>query len=443
MDSFKDIWQLVADYCNSKLSDMVYKLWIEPIVPVSFSNDKAVLYVKDRYPMQLIKEKYTDLIQEGFFNVFGFAVTIELTCDDATLQESNEKQSPQDSEPDYSDMLGGEYNYTFETFIVGPSNNFAHAAAMAVANNPAKVYNPLFIYGDSGLGKTHLLLAVGNTIKMGNQNANIVYVKGEEFANDMITSIKNGTTADFRDNYRHADVLLIDDIQFIGGKEATQDEFFHTFESLFISGKQIVITSDRPPKEIKTLEDRLRTRFESGLLADIQAPNFETRVAIINRKADQLGLTIPENVTEFIANRIKANVRQLEGAVKKLNAFKMLDGVNPTVAVAQHAIKDILSDSQPVSVTVDKILSEVARTYSVSVDDIKSKKKTAAISNARQIAAYVTRKETNLSHAEIGEILGGRHYSTIIYSCNTVEEDFQKNRSLQNTIEDIIKNVKK
>ena len=442
MNSFKDIWQLVAEYLKNKTSDMIYQLWIEPIVPVSFENDKALLYVKIDYQMGMIRDRYSDLIQEGFFNVFGFPVEIEFTCD-ASVLEASDNQEQKEEEENYENLIGGEYNYTFETFIVGPSNNFAHAAAMAVANNPAKVYNPLFIYGDSGLGKTHLILAVGNTIKKNNPGANIVYVKGEEFANDMITSIQNGTTAQFRDNYRLADVLLIDDIQFIGGKEATQDEFFHTFESLFISGKQIVITSDRPPKEIKTLEDRLRTRFESGLLADIQPPNFETRVAIINRKANQLGLTIPDNVTEFIANRIKSNVRQLEGAVKKLNAFKMLDGVNPTVAVAQHAIKDILSDSQPVSVTVDKILAEVARTYSVTVEDIKSKKKTAAISNARQIAAYITRRETELSHAEIGEILGGRHYSTIIYSFNTIESELQTNRSLQSTIEDIIKNVKK
>ena len=442
MNSFKDIWQLVAEYLKNKTSDMIYQLWIEPIVPVSFENDKALLYVKIDYQMGMIRDRYSDLIQEGFFNVFGFPVEIEFTCD-ASVLEASDNQEQKEEEENYENLIGGEYNYTFETFIVGPSNNFAHAAAMAVANNPAKVYNPLFIYGDSGLGKTHLMLAVGNTIKKNNPGANIVYVKGEEFANDMITSIQNGTTAQFRDNYRLADVLLIDDIQFIGGKEATQDEFFHTFESLFISGKQIVITSDRPPKEIKTLEDRLRTRFESGLLADIQPPNFETRVAIINRKANQLGLTIPDNVTEFIANRIKSNVRQLEGAVKKLNAFKMLDGVNPTVAVAQHAIKDILSDSQPVSVTVDKILAEVARTYSVTVEDIKSKKKTAAISNARQIAAYITRRETELSHAEIGEILGGRHYSTIIYSFNTIESELQTNRSLQSTIEDIIKNVKK
>ena len=442
MNSFKDIWQLVAEYLKNKTSDMIYQLWIEPIVPVSFENDKALLYVKIDYQMGMIRDRYSDLIQEGFFNVFGFPVEIEFTCD-ASVLEASDNQEQKEEEENYENLIGGEYNYTFETFIVGPSNNFAHAAAMAVANNPAKVYNPLFIYGDSGLGKTHLILAVGNTIKKNHPGANIVYVKGEEFANDMITSIQNGTTAQFRDNYRLADVLLIDDIQFIGGKEATQDEFFHTFESLFISGKQIVITSDRPPKEIKTLEDRLRTRFESGLLADIQPPNFETRVAIINRKANQLGLAIPDNVTEFIANRIKSNVRQLEGAVKKLNAFKMLDGVNPTVAVAQHAIKDILSDSQPVSVTVDKILAEVARTYSVTVEDIKSKKKTAAISNARQIAAYITRRETELSHAEIGEILGGRHYSTIIYSFNTIESELQTNRSLQSTIEDIIKNVKK
>ena len=444
MDSFKDVWELVADYCHSKVSDMVYKLWIARIKPVSFNGNTAILFVQDQYPMQLIKEKYIDLISEGFHNVFGFDVEIIITDNpeyaDVSTEKNKEEISSTENEPD---VFFNDSDYTFDSFIVGPSNNFAHAAAMAVANNPAKVYNPLFIYGDSGLGKTHLMMAISNHIRKTHPEFNLVYAKGEEFANEIIMAIREGTTPQFRNNYRQADVLLIDDIQFIGGKESTQEEFFHTFEALHTAGKQIVITSDRPPKEIKTLEDRLRSRFESGLLADIQPPNFETRIAIIHRKAEELGLSLPDNVTEYIANRIKSNIRQLEGAVKKINAYRMLGGINPTIAVATQAIKDILTDSQPVTVTVEKIINEVARTFNVTPEDIKSKKKSATISNARQIAAYIIRKETSLTVKQVGEELGGRHYSTIVYSENEVKKMLEDNQSLQNTIDDIVKNVKK
>ena len=330
MDSFSDVWELVAHHCKTQLSDMVYDLWIKCIEPVKLENDTALLYVRSKFQQDLINEKYLEIIKQGFESVLGFPVAVQITCD-AMVKGDGAAAKEENKQPEEALNqvgIGGDYDYTFASFIVGSSNNFAHAAAMAVAANPSNVYNPLFIYGDSGLGKTHLLFAICNEVKKNNPQANIVYVKGEEFTNEMISAIGSGTTMEFRNKYRVADVLLIDDIQFIGGKISTQEEFFHTFETLFQSHKQIVLSSDRPPKEIKTLEDRLRSRFESGLLADIHPPDFETRIAIIRRKAELLGLDLPSDVTEFIANRIKNNIRQLEGAVKKINAYKMLEGIS-------------------------------------------------------------------------------------------------------------------
>ena len=455
MESFSDVWELVAHHCKTQLSDMVYDLWIKCIEPIKFESDTALLYVRSKFQQELIEEKYLDIIKEGFLNVLGFDVQVKISCD-AKLKEGHVEHpaSPAVAAPSIAAGSssatftkeftgGGDYDYTFESFVVGSSNNFAHAAAMAVAANPSNVYNPLFIYGDSGLGKPHLLFAICNEIKKNDPSTNLVYVKGEEFTNEMISAIAAGTTMDFRNKYRVADVLLIDDIQFIGGKISTQEEFFHTFETLFLSGKQIVLSSDRPPKEIKTLEDRLRSRFESGLLADIQPPDFETRVAIIRRKAELLGLNLPPEVTEFIANRIKNNIRQLEGAVKKLNAYKMLEGISPTVAVAHTAIKDILSDNQPIPVTVERIINEVSRTFNVSPADIKSKKKSANISSARQVAIYVIREVTQMPMKAIGVELGGRDHSTIVYSLGEVKQKLEHNQKFAETIEDIIKNIKK
>ena len=313
---------------------------------------------------------------------------------------------------------------------------------MAVAANPAEAYNPLFIYGASGLGKTHLLHAIRADIHKNRPNYNIIYIKGDEFANGIITAIQDHTTPAFREKYRQADVLLVDDIQFIGGKESTQEEFFHTFNTLYESGKQIVLASDRPPKEIKTLEDRLRTRFEWGLLADIQAPDFETRIAIIRRKAQLLDISIPDDVTEYIANRLKTNIRQLEGAVKKLKAYKLLQGTNPSIVIAQNAIRDILNDNQPVPVTVERIISEVGRTYGITPQDIRSNKRSAQISSARQISIYIVREITQMSMSTIGEEFGGRDHSTIVYAIQQVEKNMRNDQRYKETIEDIIKNIR-
>ena len=325
--------------------------------------------------------------------------------------------------------------------MVGSGNSLAHAAAWAVANNPAKSYNPLFLHGGSGLGKTHLIYAICGRIRQNHPDYKLLYVKGEEFANELILAIRNGTTAEFTEKSRQADLLAVDDIQFIAGKESTQEEFFHTFNSLYECGKQIILTSDRPPKEIKTLEDRLRTRFEWGLLVDVQPPDFETRVAIVKRKAELLHLDLPEDVAEFIANHLKNNIRQLEGAVKKLNAYYMLEGIAPCIGVTTTAIKDTLNDTQPIPVTIEKIINEVARTYNVIPSDIRGKKRSANVSAARQMSMYIIREITGMSMEAIGSEFQ-RDHSTVVYSINTMEKNIGKDRHLKETVDDIMKNIR-
>lgn len=451
---------MVKEYCrdSNEIPEVAYKLWINDIEPVSFDGNTAVLYVKAEFKKKILVEKYLKLLNGAFERVLGFPVTITIQCDETSQDPSpkpippkgntEQQEFPSPLLAEYSpeeveqSSLGGEYEYTFSTFIVGSSNKFAHAACHAVALNPANAYNPLFIYGGSGLGKTHLLYAISVEIQNNRAGTNVIYVKGEEFTNELINAIGTETTKEFHDKYRLADVLLVDDIQFIGGKESTQEEFFHTFNSLYQSGKQIVLTSDRPPKEIKTLEERLRTRFEWGLIADIQPPDFETRIAIIKRKAELLNLEVPNEVAEYIANRIKNNIRQLEGVVKKLKAYKLLAQTPPSILVAQNAIRDILNDNQPIPVTVERIISEVGRTFGVNSIDIRSTKRSSQISNARQIAMFVIREITQMSMSSIGEEFGGRDHSTVVYAIGQVTKNMKQDTKYKETVEDIIKNIR-
>ena len=353
-------------------------------------------------------------------------------------QSQHRRQPPLLQSPDSSS-----YEYTFDTFIVGSSNKFAHAACLAVATNPSHAYNPLFLYGNSGLGKTHLLYAIGNEIKKNDPSKVICYIKGDDFTVELVESLRLAKMNEFRQKYRQADILLVDDVQFIGGKESTQEEFFHTFNALYDARKQIVLTSDRPPKEIKTLEDRLRSRFEQDLIADIQPPDLETRIAIIKRKAELDGVEISDEVCEYVASKIKANIRQLEGTVKKIKAKYYLDGEKPTINSVQGIISDILNNDAPPEVTVERIIDEVARTYGVSADEIRSQKnRSANISNARHIAIYVTRELTTLSMVAIGEEFGNRHYSTIIYTIQKVQKMMEKDRKVKEIIDDTIKNIR-
>ncbi|MBR1731880.1 MAG: chromosomal replication initiator protein DnaA, partial [Ruminococcus sp.] len=324
MDRFDDAWKVICEYCKNNITDVAYNTWISKIEPVGmdFDNKEASLLVPNDFHRKTLERCYMVLLSDAFKAVFDTDIKILFKIPEET--DKKEEVFPVTSSNE-------RYEYTFDTFIVGNSNKFAHAACLAVAQNPSKAYNPLFLYGNSGLGKTHLLFAIENEIKKNDPNKKICYVKGEDFTNDLIESLHKVSMTEFRQKYRYNDVLLVDDVQFIGGKESTQQEFFHTFETLYQDQKQIILTSDRPPKEIKTLDDRLRSRFEMGLIADIQPPDLETRIAIIKRKADIMEIDIPNDVCEYIATNVKSNIRQLEGTVQKIRAKNNLDGERPSI----------------------------------------------------------------------------------------------------------------
>ena len=438
MESFDQAWELICDYCRSRITDVAYKTWFDRLKPLSLDFEAGVAQIEapNEFHKQTLLRCYSDLLGEAFQSVFGSQIAFAIT-----VPEERKAAPAPSAESDG-------YDLTFDTFVVGPSNRFAHAACQAVASQPATLYNPLFIYGNSGLGKTHLLNAIANEFKKNYPDRSVVYAKSEAFTNEIIEAIARGTTPAFREKYRKADLFLMDDIQFIAGKISVQEEFFHTFNTLYEAKKQIVLTSDRPPKDISTLDDRLKTRFEWGLTADVQPPEFETRIAIIIRKAESVGLDIPEPVCEYIANRLKNNIRQLEGAVKKLRAFHLLENKPINIATAQAAISDIINNNQPAPVTVDKIIEEVARTFSGNVpggitpEDIRSKKRNANISMARQVSIYIAREITNMSMVEIGQTFGGRDHSTVVYAIRQAEQNIKKDPRTKALVDDIIKNIR-
>ncbi len=437
MDSYQDIWEMVRNYCREHVTETIYSLWLEPLKLESFEDDKVVL-TGSSFQAPIVQSKFSPLLNEAFEQYMGFPVNVEVRAEAKKGAGTDEPAAPSKPKPRHP-MVNDEL--TFDTFVVGSSNTFAHAAALAVANAPGEAYNPLFIYGNSGLGKTHLLYAICERITKNDPDAKILYTKGEDFTNELIAGLQNNAMDKFHEKFRTVDVLLVDDVQFIGGKQQTQEEFFHTFNALVQDNKQIVLTSDRPPKEIANLEDRIRTRFEWGLLADIQPPDIETRMAIIKRKADHYGMDLSDDVVLYIADHIKNNVRQLEGTVKKLNAYYKISNQKPTVQSATKAIKDIQNDAQPVPVTIDKILNEVARTYGTTVENITSEKRNANIAKARQAAMYIVREVTDLSHEKIGEAFGGKHHSTVIYNIEQAEKSMEKDASVRSTIQSIINNI--
>jgi len=438
-----EMFSLVKDYCRQQMPESPYNLWIRDLECEHIDHSSAIVVTEKDILKTILDTRYRDMIEQAFEEIMGFPIEVTIKSRETERRLAERKENGEEDEPTPNGATpSGEYEYTFDTFIVGSSNKFAHAASLAVANNPASSYNPLFIYGDSGLGKTHLLCAICDGVATKHPGYKIVFVKGEDFTNDLINAIRTEKTKAFHDKYRQADILLVDDIQFISGKESTQEEFFHTFNSLYESGKQIVLTSDRPPKEIKTLEDRLRTRFEMGLLADVQPPDYETRVAIIKRKAELLDIVLPDDVVDYIANRLKTNIRQLEGTVKKIKAYKLLANISPSISIAQSAIRDILNDSQPLSVTVDHIINEVSRYYEVSPQDVRSSKRTSQISLARQVSMHIVREITQMSMEAIGEEFGGRDHSTVVYTIKQVKTMMDQNSYFKNTVEDLIKNIK-
>jgi chromosomal replication initiator protein len=429
MNSFVDVWENVCDFCRNSINEVAYNTWISTLQPVEMKEDVAVIRTRSIYQKNIVVSHYMDLLKRGFEELFGFPVKVEIIVGETAPVKK------QPVEEDATDK------YTFENFVVGSSNKFAHAASLAVANDPGHAYNPFFIYGNPGLGKTHLLHAIRNEIKSKNPDMNIVYTQGESFMNEIIDAIHNVNTAKFREKYREADVLFIDDIQFIAGKESTQLEFFNTFEALYLENKQIIVTSDRLPKDIQSLDERIRGRLEMGLMADIQQPDYETRVLIIRRKANLLNFEIPDMLVQFIANQLKSNVRQLEGIVNKIYAYSQLTNEHPTLSSVTTLINEIRKDDLPEAISVENIIAHVGTAYDVTPADICSTKQNAEIAYARHVAIYIAREVTGLPLKTIGKSFG-RNHATVSASIKKIESDVKRNSRLRATIDDIIKNIK-
>ena len=437
MDSINEVLEAVKAYCKEKTSDATYAFYIKDIKAVSFENSNTItLELRSEFVMKIVSDRYTALLKEAFKAILGFDVEILYV---AAPPEDGEKADGSADQRDEKSLPSGRYDFTFENFIKGPSNQFAFAAAQAVAANPSGAYNPLFIYGPSGLGKTHLLNAIQFEIKKNHPDFNIVYVDCEMFTNETISAIKTATMEQFRQKYRKADVLLIDDIQFLAGKESTQEEFFHTFNNIYESGHQIVLTSDRPPMAIARLDDRLRTRFEGGLMADVQPPDTETRMAIIRDKAGHLGMALSDENVQYIAEKLTSNIRQLEGVVKRLSAYKEITEGPITRAIIDEAIRTVIQNGIYVP-TPDSILAEVARYYQVSEEEVKGQSRQKTIANARHVTAYLIRILTNLPLNAIGEFLN-RDHATIAFSVTKIEESMKNNTDLAGTIRDITSNI--
>ena len=444
MENYNDLWQSVLAYCKERMTGTAYDLWLSKIEIIGFDNSGATLLFSNEFIKSTTADRYGDLISEAFEKVCGFPVEINYTSPMDTA--ASKKDDPKDLENFKNDIL------TFENFIVGPSNKFAYTAAKAIAADPGGQlskgnsltnYNPLFIYGNSGLGKTHILNAINYEVNKNFPEMKVVYVKSEEFANEFISCLGKRSVDEFHEKYRNnIDVFLVDDIQFIAGKTSTEEEFFHTFNALVDNGKQVVLTSDRPPKEIHTLADRLKSRFVSGLLADIQTPEYETRCAIIKRKAELLDFEIPDNVVNYIAERIKSNIRQLEGTTQKLHAMYIYSNEPPTISLAQTVIKDIVQSTQPLPITINRIVEEVSRTTGVSVEDIYSKKRTSNISSARKMCIYIIRERTGMSYADIGKEFNNMDHSTVLYNIQKMDQLLKNDSSLNSKVLDIINNIK-
>lgn len=451
MNSFDEVFEQVKRcIAEQKLvSEVAITTWIDTMTPVRLDGQDAIFTVETEFQCGILQSNYKSKLETCFSDVMGFPVNVVVNVQPAVKEEPQADVPVPDAgdlEEKHAELQKSyevaEYDYTFDTFIVGRSNEFAYAACKAVATDTDASYNPLFIYGPSGLGKTHLVTAIKHEIIRRDPGKSVIYVTGETFGNELIKAIDQRDTSVFHDKYRNADVLIVDDIQFFSGKERMQEEFFHTFNKLHSGGNQIIITSDKPPRDLKTLEERIRNRFEWGLIADISTPDYETRFAIIRRKAELLDLKLPDEVIEFIATRLKTNIRQLEGAVKKLKALKTLANSSPTISMAQSVIRDILTDDQPVPITVEKIIAEVAGVYGITPEDIRSTKRTSQISTARKVAAYVVREVTGMPLAAIGTEFGGRDHSTIVYAINTVNNALEKDANLKTLVEDLIKDIK-
>ena len=432
MNSVNDVWSKVLEILSTQMTATTINTWFDDCTPLELKDCCLVLHTTNDFKRGIIQSRFEDAIKAALSELFSADFELQILAGD----EINDFSATKKAESSLPEMEG----YTFDRFIVGNSNKFAHAAAIAVSENPGKTYNPLFIYGNSGLGKTHLLLAIGQAIHSRDPEAKIVYIKGDDFTNQLVKSIKESTAEEFRMKYRNADLFLVDDIQFIAGKQQTQNEFFHTFNNNVEAGHQIVITSDRPPREMSLLDDRLMTRFEGGLMADIQPPDLETRIAIIRNKAAQLGLLLSDEAVEYIAEKITANIRQLEGVIKRLTAYKeILDDVITTESV-QRAIKDVIKSGTYIP-TPEVIIRETARYFSLREEDIKGQNRSKNVAMARQLSMYLMRMLTNLSLKDIGAQFDDRNHATVLSSIKKIEDLIRTDSSMAATVRDISSNV--
>lgn len=443
----KQIWEKTLNIIKGEMSEVSFNTWIKSCDPLSMSYDTIQISVPNSFTQEILEKRYKDLVANCIKAICNKLYTVQFVIASEIVKEEREQKKEIRNRERNAIMVNDEMSttlnpkYTFDSFVIGNSNRFAHAASLAVAESPARAYNPLFIYGGVGLGKTHLMHAIGHYILQNNPNAKVVYVSSEKFTNELINAIKDDKNEEFRTKYRNVDVLLIDDIQFIAGKERTQEEFFHTFNALHDADKQIILSSDRPPKEIPTLEDRLRSRFEWGLIADIQVPDFETRMAILKKKADVEKLNVANEVMVYIATKIKSNIRELEGALIRIVAYSSLTNREITVELASEALKDIISKKQGKHITIEIIQDIVSSYFNLRIEDLKSQRRTRNVAYPRQIAMYLSRKLTDMSLPKIGEEFGGRDHTTVIHAYEKISEKLNSDESLQHTINDITKKL--
>lgn len=445
------LWDDTLAHLELNLSPQHFSTWIKPLKLVKIEQDMVYLEVPNRFVLDWVKENYSKLIQKNLSDLSAISYRLHFDVSNQPGEDlprtSQVGVAPAPVEAKqkivknaYAADLNLNRKYTFEEFVSGSSNQFAYAAAMAVANNPATTYNPLFIYGGVGLGKTHLVNAIGNAILKKTPQMRICYYTSEKFMNELINSLRYNRMDEFRNKFRSMDILLIDDIQFIAGKERTQEEFFHTFNALYESHKQIIVTSDKFPKDIPGLEERLRSRFEWGLIADIQAPDVETKLAILKMKAEQNSIKLPEDVALFLANSICNNVRELEGYLIRIGAYASLTSIPISLEMARDVLKDILIERNR-ELTVEEILKKVSLHFNIKVSDIKSAKRLKAVVLPRQIAMYISRQLTSSSYPEIGERFGGKDHSTIIHAIRKIEKLMEEDFQLKSTIENLKKEL--
>lgn len=453
LDDLSSIWEMVRASFLTQYASSVVDLWFGDMKVISYENNVITLSTPREMKYNTIRERFMDTLREGFAAQLGFEVEINVvftgtpTSSEQIVSQiknntplENESASSDEQRPSGVLPQNYKFEYTFENFIVGNSNKFAHAACLAVATRPASDYNPLFIYGPSGLGKTHLMSAIVNEIKKKQPNVRVLYIKGDDFTNQMIESLAKQEMHKFHERYRNCDILLIDDIQFIAGKNATQEEFFHTFNTLYEERKQIILTSDRPPKDIPTLEDRLKTRFEWGLLADIQPPDLELRIAIIKKKAEQVSIDVPDEVLTFLAENLRSNIRQIEGAIKKLSALSFLSGQKISMDLAKSCLSELLGGAEPVNVTIEKIFGAVQQKFNVTKVELIGKKRTKEIASARHIAIFLIREITDMSFPSIAKIFD-RDYATIHSSFEQIDRKYTSDSMFKIEVDDLIKDV--